>query len=314
MSAAAPPLNTAQLNTRMEETSREFGVPSARVRRMLCTLIVSQMLPDAVVIKGGMGVKLRMGERGTRATADLDVSTGERGVAFEEEFRARLAQGWGVVPPAKGALRKDPDAPDRVAFTAALKTQRLHDPGLARPQYLVHPYRVTLSFLGREWAGLDVEVSDPEIEPDAHAIHAIDDELVELSDRFGFGNPQPVQLIDLEYQIAQKVHAVTDPDCARPHDLVDLQLLWNAGPELSTVREYCVRTFAFRRAQQWPPLPLRVMEGWELAYQEARQETETGGRSLVLADIASARDWFELAIRDIDTAGRSADAGSSENP
>lgn len=304
MSAAAPPLNTAQLNARIEEVSRELGVPSARVRLMLCTLIVSQMLPDAVAIKGGMGVKLRMGERGTRATADLDVSTRQRGAAFEEAFRTHLAKGWGAVPAAKGALRKDPDAPDRVAFTAALKPQRLHDPGLARPQYVMHPYRVTLSFLGRDWAGLDVEVSDPEIEPPAHARHAVDSELVELTERFGFGKLQPVPLIDLEHQIAQKIHAVTDPDYARAHDLVDLQLLWSAGPDLSAVRELCVRTFAFRRAQEWPPLPLRAMEGWGPAYRVAREETELGGPSFLLVDIDLARAWFEKVISYIDAASR----------
>ncbi|MFE4198091.1 hypothetical protein ACFRJ9_19730 [Paenarthrobacter sp. NPDC056912] len=116
MSAAAPPLNTVQLNARPEEASRDLGVSSARVRRMLRTLIVSQMLPDAVAIKGGMGVKLRMGECGTLATADLEVSTWQRGEAFEEAFRARLAQGWGAVPAFKGSLRKNPDAPDRVAL------------------------------------------------------------------------------------------------------------------------------------------------------------------------------------------------------
>ena len=61
MNTATPPLNFAQLNTPVEEAARDLGVPVARVRRMLCTLIVSQMLPDAVAIKGGMGVKLRMG-------------------------------------------------------------------------------------------------------------------------------------------------------------------------------------------------------------------------------------------------------------
>lgn len=93
MNASTPPLNTAQLNARVESASRELGVPSTRVRRMLCTLIVSQMLPGAVAVKGGMGVKLRLGERGTRATADLDVATRQRGADFEEAFRERLAQG-----------------------------------------------------------------------------------------------------------------------------------------------------------------------------------------------------------------------------
>lgn len=265
------------------------------------------MLPEAVAVKGGMGVKLRMGERGTRATADLDVSTRERGANFEEAFRERLAQGWGAVPATKGGLRKDPYAPHRVAFTAALKPQRLHDPGLVRPQYVMHPYRVTLSFLGREWAGLDVEVSDPEIEPHAHTRRAVDGELIELSGRFGFGELQPVELIDLEYQIAQKIHAVTDPGYARAHDLVDLQLLCDVGPELTTLREFCVRTFAFRRAQEWPPLPLRVMNGWEPAYREAREETEVGGSSRVLSGIDPARKWIEQVIASSDAATQGQD-------
>lgn len=302
MSVVAPPLNMAQLNARLDEASRGLGVPSARVRQMLCTLIVSQMLPDAVAVKGGMGVKLRMGERGTRATTDLDVSTRRRGADFEEPFRSRLAQGWGAVPATKGALRKDPAAPDRVAFTAVLKPQPPHDPGLAQPQYVMHPYRVTLSFLGKEWGGLDVEVADPEIEPHAHTRRAVDGELVKLSEHFGFGTLQAVELIDLEHQMAQKIHAVTNPKYARAHDLVDLQLLWDSGPDMDILRDFCVRTFAFRREQEWPPLPLRAMDEWGPAYQEAYAETEVDGSSLMLAGIDAAREWFEQVITSIDAA------------
>lgn len=302
MSAVTPATTIAQLNTRLEGVAREFGVPIARARRMLCTLIVSQMLPDAVAIKGGMGVKLRLGERGTRATSDLDVSTRQRGDDFEREFRERLVRGWGAVPASRGALRKDPAAPARVAFTATVKSKPLHDPGLTQPQYVMHPYRVTLSFLGREWSALDVEVSDPEIEPHAHALREIDGELAELSTYFGFGDLRPVELIDLEYQIAQKIHAVTDLDYTRAHDLVDLQLLWDAGPDLTAVRELCVRTFAFRRSLSWPPLPLRPMDDWAAAYDEAREETEVDGSTAVMAGIDSAREWLRQLIISIDTA------------
>ncbi|GAA4520372.1 nucleotidyl transferase AbiEii/AbiGii toxin family protein [Brachybacterium paraconglomeratum] len=300
MSSLPPPLNISQLDSRLQDVASSLGVPVARARMMLCTLVVSQMLPGAVAIKGGMGVKLRLGERGTRATADLDVSTRARGEEFEGEFRSYLARGWGVVPASKGALRRDPDAPDRVAFTATLRPGRLHDPGLARPQYVMHPYRVSLSFLGDQWAGLDIEVSDPEIGPHAHARLEVDDELTELSALFGFGPLQPVELIDLEYQIAQKIHAVTDPSYARAHDLVDLQLLWNVGPSLSAVRKFATRTFDWRQAQAWPPLPLRPMGTWELAYGEARQETEIEGFTSVLPDIASARAWLEQTLRTIE--------------
>ena len=126
MSDVLPPLNVTQLGDRLVRIAGELGVPVARARVMLCTLIVSQMLPDAVAVKGGMGVKLRFGERGTRATADLDVSTRARGEAFEQEFRRRLAEGWGTVPPSKGEQRRNPAAADRVAFTATVRAVKIH--------------------------------------------------------------------------------------------------------------------------------------------------------------------------------------------
>ncbi|MGB3376879.1 MAG: nucleotidyl transferase AbiEii/AbiGii toxin family protein [Microbacterium sp.] len=296
-----PPLNVTQLNTRLAEVAGEYGIPVARARMMLCTLIVSQMLPDAVAVKGGMGVKLRFGERGTRATADLDVSTRIRGEEFEQAFRARLAQGWGTVPASKGEQRRNPDAPNRVAFTATVRALKLHDPGLARPEYVMHPYRVSIAFLGDPWGALDVEVSDPEIDAHTHTQNEIDGELVQFGAQFGFGNLQPVELVELEYQIAQKVHAVTDPAYVRAHDLVDLQLLWNAGPNLASLHRLCVRTFEWRRQQAWPPLPMRPMDGWELAYADARAETEVNGKTPVLADVGSARDWLSQIIETIST-------------
>lgn len=297
-----PPLNVPQLNQRLTEVAAGLRIPVARARVMLCTLIVSQMLPDAVAVKGGMGVKMRLGERGTRATSDLDVSTRIRGEQFEQAFRGRLAKGWGKVPPSKGERRRNPDAEARVAFTATVKAGRLHDPGLARPEYVMHPYRVSIAFLGSPWGGLDVEVADPEIDEHAHTRHEIDNDLVQFGRYFGFGDLQPIALVDLEYQIAQKIHAVTDPAYDRAHDLVDLQLLWNAAPNLTTLKNLCARTFEWRDQQQWPPLPLRPMEDWAIAYREAREETEVAGQTSVLPDVGTAGDWLGEIIDLIDAA------------
>jgi len=299
VSGVTPPLNVTQLNDRLAQAARELGIPVARARVMLCTLIVSQMLPDAVAIKGGMGIKLRFGERGTRATSDLDVSTCSRGEEFEQVFRARLAEGWGTVPPSKGERRRSPDAPDRVAFTASVRVAKLHDPGLARPEYVMHPYRVSIAFLGNAWGALDVEVSDPEIGLHAHPRKEIDGELAWFGGYFSFGELQPVELVDLEYQIAQKIHAVTDPAYERAHDLVDLQILWNVEPDLPLLNRLCVGTFGWRNQQLWPPLPLRQMEGWALAYADAREETEVNGHTPVLANVAVARDWLGEIIERI---------------
>ena len=205
------------------------------------------------------------------------------------------------MPASKGELRRTPDAPNRVTFTATVRRMKLHDPGLARPEYVMHPYRVSIAFIGTDWGALDVEVSDPEIDPYAHTSTEIDSELVQFGAHFGFGGLTPIELVDLEYQIAQKLHAVTDPAYRRAHDLVDLQLLWNANPDLSVLRELCVRTFNWRRQQVWPPLPLRPMAGWELAYADARAETELGGMTPVLPNVPSPRVWLEQVINAIDS-------------
>lgn len=51
---------------------------------------------------------------------------------------------------------------------------------------------------------------------------------------------QRPELVELEYQIAQQIHAVTDPGFDRAHDLVDLQLLWNAVPDLPRLSALCI--------------------------------------------------------------------------
>jgi hypothetical protein len=294
-----PPLNVTQLNARLTEVARGVGIPVSRARVLLCALIVSQMLPDAVAVKGGMGLKLRFGERGTRATSDLDVFTRTRGEAFEKAFQARLFQGWGTVPPSRGQQSRDPRAPARVAFRATLRAMKVYNPGLARPESVMHPYRVSLSFLGKAWGSVEVEVSDLDIEADAHGREDIDGEVMSFAAEFGFGTLHRVNLVDVEYQIAQKIHAVTDPRYQRAHDLVDLQVLWMAGPNLTALHDLCVAIFDRRAEQVWPPLPLRSMSGWNLAYADARQETEAAGERLVLPNVEEARAWLAHVIEHV---------------
>jgi hypothetical protein len=69
VSEVPPPLNITQLNDRVARVAAELGIPVARARVMLCTLVVSQMLPDAVTVKGGMGCKAAV--RGARYTRSL---------------------------------------------------------------------------------------------------------------------------------------------------------------------------------------------------------------------------------------------------
>ena len=144
---------------------------------------------------------------------------------------------------------------------------------------------------------LDVEVSDPEIDPHAHKRKEIDGELVQFGAYFGFGDLQPVELVDLEYQIAQKLHAVTDPAYERAHDLVDLQLLWGADPDLTVLQRLCERTFDWRHQQAWPPLPLRPMGGWELAYADGEHDsTDPGAHASGLECGRRAPWWWRRCV------------------
>ncbi|MPV50685.1 hypothetical protein GCG21_11850 [Pseudactinotalea sp. HY160] len=90
MAGASPPRNITQLNERLAEVAEGLVIPVARARVMLCTLVVAQMLPEAVAVKGGMGIKLRLGESGTRATW-LYAVRGERPAVIGVRAAARAA-------------------------------------------------------------------------------------------------------------------------------------------------------------------------------------------------------------------------------
>lgn len=139
MTAPAIPLTVTQLENLLLGLSAEIGIPAARARILLGTLVVSQLLPRGTFIKGGMGMKVLLGEVGTRATSDLDLSNAERGPRWAEEFAKCLDRGWGGVPASKGERKREPLAPNRVAVRGTLKAKKSHEPGLEKPSMLFTP-------------------------------------------------------------------------------------------------------------------------------------------------------------------------------
>lgn len=93
--------------------------------------------------------------------------------------------------------------------------------------------------------------------------------LIPLFTALGFPVPDEVPLMKCEYQIAQKLHGLTEPDSRRVHDLIDLQLIVDHSQvDFAKVSQICRRLFSFRRMQ---PLPPRVVKGidWETSYNDA---------------------------------------------
>ena len=245
------------------------------MRTLMANSIVAQMLPDGVV-KGGCAIKMRFGNVATRFTTDLDTATSTDPDVYAERLAAALAKGWEGF--AGRIVPRDPAQPEGIP-----------------QEYVMRPFDVRLSYNGKPWCTVPLEVGHNEI-GDAEAI-----DWVELEDAaaslagMGFPALGKVPLMPLTHQVAQKIHAVTSGG-DRVRDLVDLQLIAaNADIDLSEVRLTCVRLFAYRKAQTWPPTVMEG-EGWDELY--SRQAAGLD----VVPSVEEAIDWTNDLIARIESA------------
>ncbi|HVB70564.1 MAG TPA: nucleotidyl transferase AbiEii/AbiGii toxin family protein [Acidimicrobiales bacterium] len=244
-------------------------------------MVVAQMLADAA-IKGGTGLNARLGPEASRFSGDLDASR-LRGVsedAYLKVLGAALKAGWAgfegtAVRPPKRPLARVPD------------------------QYVMLPVKVVLSYRKSKFDTVRLELSLDEIGSVSGATAAINPSIVEMFTRVGLDAPQPIPAISLEHQIAQKIHACTTPNALglneRAHDLVDLQLLYDAGTiDMAEMGRMCQRLTSFRRRGTWPPV-LVAPGRWERRYDDAA----TGLPVLSLSDAVA---WLNDLISAAETA------------
>ncbi|WP_283170959.1 nucleotidyl transferase AbiEii/AbiGii toxin family protein [Curtanaerobium respiraculi] len=159
-------------------------------------------------------------------------------------------------------------------------------------EYVMQPFDVKLSYLGKPWCTVPLEVGFNEIGDADEADWIEPDDVSGIFDSVGLPAPGPAPLMMPAYQVAQKLHAVTGGD--RPRDLVDLQVMMaNGDIDLVFTRSVCVRLFAYRKRQEWPP-KLVKREGWDEAY-----AMDSEGLS-VLASADDAVAWANDLIARID--------------
>ena len=199
------------------------------------------------LVKGGVSIELRLGLR-VRATKDVDLvfrgDADEMLDALEEAFEQ---------PYAGFAFRRKGEVED------------IRDTGSRRLD-------VQVSFGGREWQTLQLEIAKPE---------ADEIELVPVAvgiGDFGLDGPEEVACLSLRFQVAQKLHAVTEQPPGRENlrfwDLIDLMLLEELlGDDLARVREAAEVIFVARGTHEWPP-ELVVPESWREPYARAASEMD----------------------------------------
>ena len=123
---------------------------------------------------------------------------------------------------------------------------------------------------------------------------ALSEEVADIFVRLGFPVPNTVPLMKCEYQIAQKLHGLTEPKSRRAHDLVDLQLIVERSKvDFTRTAKICRRLFAFRRMQPWPP---KVIKGtdWDSLYAISNL------KKAVPRSVDEAIDWANDFIGTID--------------
>ncbi|MBI1352121.1 MAG: hypothetical protein GC156_13525 [Actinomycetales bacterium] len=276
MSAAvSDPGSLATLERRMGSYADAMQQQAGRVRVTIGQVVVAQLLPGALVT-GGSGMKIRLGLGFSRDSTGLDVACRDAQDVLADALRAALAAGWG--PFTGQLLAKAPRPRDGVPSS-----------------YVMQPYAVKLAAYGRPFSTVVLEVGYDELgaTSDGSGEFLLPDQIVDLFAALGLPRPQPVPILAVHHQIAQKIHACTEPGSERAHDLVDLQLLWStneAGVELVSVTTE--RLFDFRRAHAFPGR-CTVGPDWPTAYAEAATDLD------VIPDVAAAAAWLNARLADL---------------
>ena len=123
------------------------------IRNLMANAIVAQMIGEGVV-KGGTGLKFRFGEAMSRVTADLDTAWRTGLDEFLKGLRTRMATGWN-------------------GFSGEVRVLKQGSPKGVPFDYVMQPCDVKLSYLGRPWYTVQLEVGHNEI-GDADAFDVVE--------------------------------------------------------------------------------------------------------------------------------------------
>ena len=217
---------------------------------------------------------MRFGDKMTRFTVDLDAARSRDVETFTTLLEEKLEQGWN-------------------GFTGRLVQRQPPSPEGVPSGYVMQPFEVKLSYLGKSWVTVPLEVGHNEIGDAEHPDYAVSADVIELFSKVGLPVPGPVPLMQLHHQISQKLHGLSTAGSDRVHDLIDLQIIVaNGDCEWTLVRQACERLFAYRAAQEWPPV-ITKGSGWDEAYAVQGQGLR------MVASVDEAVEWVNRLVENI---------------
>ncbi len=244
------------LEQRLRVTSTS-GIDFARRRQLVVfdrfLARIALDLGDAVMLKGGLAVELRIEQARTTKDVDLHMMGSPDGILDRLRAAARRDLGDFMVV----TIRPDDRHPG------------IRNDGM---QYDGVRFRAECSLAGKVYGrpfGVDIAFGDPILgEP----------EVIVAEDVLGFAGIKPptLRVYPVETHIAEKLHAYTMPR-ARPNsrvrDLPDLALIATAGPvDGSRLRAAIEQTFRFRGTHDVPKHLPAPPATWEAPYAAIAKE------------------------------------------
>jgi hypothetical protein len=233
-------------------------------------------LGDAVTLKGGLAVELRI-ER-ARTTKDVDLHVTGSPDAILATLRAAAARDLGDFM--VFTIRPDERHPD-------IQNEGMRYEGMR--------FRAECSVAGKVYGrpfGVDVAFGDPMLgEP----------ELIVADDALAFAGiaPPALRVYPVETHIAEKLHAYTMPRSrpnSRVKDLPDLMLIATTGPlDARQVRTAIEQTFAFRSTHEVPARLPDPPASWEAPYAAIADEDRLRWTTLAEA-VEAARVFLDPVL------------------
>ncbi|WP_418276401.1 nucleotidyl transferase AbiEii/AbiGii toxin family protein [Isoptericola jiangsuensis] len=290
---AKPPASASILAQWVTHAEKALDVPAAggRMGWLVASTVVIAALQRAsdgggtprFLLKGGTYLQHRLGKT-ARATSDLDGLV--RGdiddfiVALDDAF----AEQWGPLTLTRSEVEV-----------------------IQTPTRVVQPrrFQVFVSLKGQVWRKVQVELA-----PDEGGAGATPETIpAPRLEPFGLPTPDTLVTIAMRFQVAQKLHAASDPHDPptwvndRPRDVVDLVLLRSlieaeGQPTLTDIRTAAVAVFEARAQdarelgrpeRSWPPL-MSAHDHWVRDYAAAAQDA---GLSMSLDEaVATVNEWI----------------------
>ena len=228
------------------------NIKAVEYRDIMAGVILGQMLPDGCVVKGGTSMRLRLGPGNSRVTMDFDTSRRDDLDVYLKQLRERVELGW-------------------CDFTGEVLIRKQGSPRGIPFEYVMQPIDIKLAYRHQPWCTVRLEVSHNELgDADEVEIRELPTAITDMFTSLGFPRPNPIPLMPIPFQIAQKLHGLSAQGSNRARDLIDLQLLVaNVEIDYPMTAAVCARLFKYRRMQSWPP-HIAKGDGWESLYEAQR--------------------------------------------